>query len=105
MCATYLQYFMQDDILDETEMIPYAEGKLTWMSPLAGTHDKYLEHIETMPAESPLFFGMHPNAEINFRTAQCNALFDKLISLAPSAKGGGDDGGEQQSPMARAEQL
>lgn len=23
---------------------------------------------ETMPAESPLFFGMHPNAEIDFRT-------------------------------------
>ena len=25
---------------------------------------------------SPLFFGMHPNAEINFRTVLCDKTFD-----------------------------
>jgi dynein heavy chain len=91
--------------LDEVEMIPYADGKLSWPSPQAGPHEKYLEHIETMPPESPLFFGMHPNAEINFRTVQCEKLFDYLMMLS----GGGDDaGGDEEagmSPMAVAEAM
>ena len=29
-----------------------------------------------------LFFGMHPNAEINFRTAECDKVFELLTMLA-----------------------
>ena len=50
---------MQDELLDETEMVPYADGKVSWPSPPPATHERYLEHIETIPQESPLFFGMH----------------------------------------------
>jgi dynein heavy chain len=102
MCSKYLLYFMRDELLDEIDFIPYAEGKLSWPSPQPGPHEKYLEHIESMPTESPLFFGMHPNAEINFRTAQCDKTFDMLMTLM----GGGGGGGEEDagnSPMARAE--
>eukprot|EP00746_Dinoflagellata_sp_MGD_P094656 gnl/MRDRNA2_/MRDRNA2_37720_c0_seq1.p1 gnl/MRDRNA2_/MRDRNA2_37720_c0~~gnl/MRDRNA2_/MRDRNA2_37720_c0_seq1.p1 ORF type:complete len:2173 (+),score=502.56 gnl/MRDRNA2_/MRDRNA2_37720_c0_seq1:470-6520(+) len=102
MCSTYLFYFMQDEILDEQEMIPYADGKLSWMSPAPGPHEKYLEHIESMPQESPLFFGMHPNAEIGFRTTQCQQIFSMLIDLQPRDKGG-DDEEAGASPMAQAE--
>ncbi|CAK0838245.1 unnamed protein product [Prorocentrum cordatum] len=102
MCQKYLLYFMRDELLDEIDMIPYAEGRLSWMSPQAGPHDKYLEHIETMPTESPLFFGMHPNAEINFRTAQCDKTFDMLLTLGPGSGGDGDED-PSQSPMALAE--
>lgn len=32
-------------------------------------YEKYIEYIETeTPGETPLAFGMHPNAEIDFRT-------------------------------------
>merc|ERR1719456_192608 len=102
MCEKYLNYFMQDELLDETEMVPYAEGKLSWKSPGPSTHEKYLEHIETMPSESPLFFGMHPNAEIGFRTTQCHSIFGMLIDLQPKDKGG-DDEDAGASPMAQAE--
>jgi dynein heavy chain len=102
MCATYLFYLMQDEILDEQEMIPYADGKLSWMSPAPGPHEKYLEHIESMPPESPLFFGMHPNAEIGFRTTQCQQIFSMLMDLQPKDKGG-DDEDAGASPMAQAE--
>ena len=30
------------------------EGKLSWPSPQPAPHERYLEHIETMPPESPL---------------------------------------------------
>jgi dynein heavy chain len=104
MCTKYLNYFMRDDLLDEIEMIPYADGKLSWLSPAPGGHEKYLEHIETMPAESPLFFGMHPNAEINFRTTQCSKTLDMLLALQGGGCGGGDES-EGQGPMAVAELL
>eukprot|EP00928_Gymnodinium_smaydae_P023766 TRINITY_DN1947_c0_g2_i1.p1 TRINITY_DN1947_c0_g2~~TRINITY_DN1947_c0_g2_i1.p1 ORF type:complete len:504 (+),score=117.93 TRINITY_DN1947_c0_g2_i1:219-1514(+) len=102
MCSKYLLYFMQDDLLDEIEMIPYADGRLSWPSPQPGSHEKFLEHIETMPPESPLFFGMHPNAEINFRTVQCDRTMDVLLTLQGGGSGGGDDA-DALSPMALAE--
>merc|ERR1719387_1748288 len=102
MCGRYLEYFMQDELLDEIELIPYADGKLSWMSPAPGAHEKYLEHIETMPQESPLFFGMHPNAEIGFRTTQCHEIFSMLSDLQPKDRGG-DDEDAGASPMAQAE--
>jgi dynein heavy chain len=105
MCATYLNYFMVDELLDETEMVPYADGKLSWPSPPPGTHEKYIEHIESMPPESPLLFGMHPNAEIGFRTAQCVQLFDLLFMLQPKDVGKEGEGEETMSPMAKAESM
>merc|ERR1712159_747905 len=93
---------MTDDLLDEAEMVPHAEGKLSWVSIPASPHEKYLEHIETMPTESPMFFGMHPNAEIGFRTMQCNSLFETLNKLRPADKSSGEEGGGQ-SPMQLAE--
>jgi dynein heavy chain len=103
MCKMYLLYFMRDELLDEIDFIPYADGKLSWPSPQPGPHEKYLEHIESMPTESPLFFGMHPNAEINFRTAQCDKTFDMLMTLTGGSGGGEEEAGN--SPMAAAEVM
>jgi dynein heavy chain len=36
-----------------------------------------------MTGDTPIAFGLHPNAEIDFRTQQSNALFKTLIDLAP----------------------
>eukprot|EP00930_Biecheleria_cincta_P046148 TRINITY_DN3182_c0_g1_i7.p1 TRINITY_DN3182_c0_g1~~TRINITY_DN3182_c0_g1_i7.p1 ORF type:complete len:1861 (-),score=425.96 TRINITY_DN3182_c0_g1_i7:240-5396(-) len=105
MSQKYLLYFLRDELLDEIDMIPYAEGKLSWPSPQPAGHDKYLEHIESMPAESPLFFGMHPNAEINFRTTQCNQVFEMLTSLVGGGGGGEGDEGDAMSPMALAQMV
>ena len=65
------RFYMQDNILDETELVPYSD-KLTCKSPNPGEHQRYVEHIDQMPGETPLFYGMHPNAEIGFRTTQSN---------------------------------
>lgn len=34
-----------------------------------------------MPAESPLFFGMHPNAEIDFRTKMCLGCVMRIMRI------------------------
>lgn len=38
-------------------------------------------------------YGLHPNAEIGFRTAQCELLFNTLVELQPKDSGG-EEGGE-----------
>lgn len=48
LCKAYLEHLMHDSLLDEFELYPYVEGKnVTFKTPPATTHDKYIEHIET----------------------------------------------------------
>jgi dynein heavy chain len=81
-CAAYLENLMKDDLLedDECELFPYVEGKgVSFKCPAPVAYEKYIEHIETeCPPETPLAFGMDPNAEIDFRTQQCKSLFKTL---------------------------
>jgi dynein heavy chain len=105
LCKTYLEFYMQDNLLDETELAPYCEGKLTCKSPNPGEHQRYIEHIDAMPGESPMFYGLHPNAEIGFRTTQCNDMFGLLMALQPRDTGGDEGGGDTLSPMQIAEAM
>jgi dynein heavy chain, axonemal len=69
-CASYLDNLMNDTLLDESEMFPFIEGKgISFKTPTPMSHENYIKHIETeLPPETPLAYGMHPNAEIDFRT-------------------------------------
>lgn len=77
LCAAYLNSIMGDHLLDEGELFPFIEGRpISFKCPPPYPYEKYIEHIETeCPPETPLAFGMHPNAEIDFRTKQCQELF------------------------------
>jgi dynein heavy chain, axonemal len=94
-CAAYLEILMQDSLLDEAELFPFIEGKnITFKCPAPLGYEKYIEYIETeCPPETPLAFGMHPNAEIDFRTNQCINLFRMLVELQPKDTSGADGGG------------
>jgi dynein heavy chain len=60
-------------------------------------------HIdETLTSETPLAFGLHPNAEINFRTANSEELLCLILDLSASS---GGDGGENQNSQQVAETL
>lgn len=74
MCAAYLNYLMVDELLDEADMVPFADGKLSWPSPAAGGHEKYIEHIDTMPAESPLFFRYAPKRRDRISNSRVSVL-------------------------------
>ena len=69
---TYLENLMKDSLLDEAELFPFVEGKnVSFKCPGTLTYSKYIDHIEeNLPPETPLAYGMHPNAEIDFRTNQ-----------------------------------
>ena len=93
-CSAFLENLMQDSLLDEAELFPFIEGKgISFKCPTPLPYEKYIEYIETeTPGETPLAFGMHPNAEIDFRTNQCIVLFRTLQELQPK-DGGGAEGG------------
>ena len=99
LCNAYLTNIMNDQLLDEAELFPFAEGKgISFRCPPVLPYSKYLEHIETLPGETPLAFGMHPNAEIGFRTDQCVKLFMTLQDLQPRDENleGGEGGGKTE---------
>ena len=83
------------------------------------SHAAYLAAIgdnAALRADTPLAFGLHPNAEIGFRTAQAEQLFASLVQLQPAdaaagsgeaaGRGGGGGGGsgglgEEEGGLAR----
>jgi len=86
---------MNDTLLDEANMFPFTDNKVVFKCPAPTTYEKYIEYIEQeLPPETPLAFGMHPNAEIDFRTTQCEALFRMLVELQPKDTGAGEGGGD-----------
>ncbi|KDO31249.1 hypothetical protein SPRG_03866 [Saprolegnia parasitica CBS 223.65] len=99
LANTYLDFYMRDELLDEMEMFPFVgdEKGPSFMSIAPSSYDKYLEHIETeLKSDSPLAFGLHPNAEIDFRTTQSENLFRTLMELQPRDAASGD---AASSPM------
>jgi len=94
-CKGFLLNLMNDTLLDEANMLPFTDGKAVFKCPAPTTYDKYIEYIEQeLPPETPLAFGMHPNAEIDFRTTQCESLFKLLVELQPKDTGAGAEGGD-----------
>lgn len=76
---------MHEQLFDELELFPFIEGKgFSFKVPPANSYEKYIEHIEqSLTKETPLAYGLHPNAEIGFRTTQCQGLFNTLLELQP----------------------
>ena len=103
LCVAYLDHYLKDELLDEMELFPFNKDEkgATFKSPNPTTFDRYLEHIDVeYKGDTPIAFGLHPNAEIGFRTEQSEALLRLLLELQPRDGGGG--GGDAQSPRAIA---
>jgi dynein heavy chain len=85
LVASYLSSYVYEELLEGLEFFPgYGVAP-------PGTAKQISQYIdEYMPQESPVAFGMHPNAEIGFRLDQANALFKNIAELQPrSAAGAG----------------
>eukprot|EP01012_Entosiphon_sulcatum_P019543 TRINITY_DN24443_c0_g2_i1.p1 TRINITY_DN24443_c0_g2~~TRINITY_DN24443_c0_g2_i1.p1 ORF type:complete len:4685 (-),score=794.60 TRINITY_DN24443_c0_g2_i1:231-14285(-) len=73
-CATYLATLLNDHVLTEGEL---AHGL---PAPPVGTYGHYIQFVETrLPEESPVLFGLHPNAEVKFLTREADNLCAALL--------------------------
>ena len=85
LTAGYLELYFREELLDGIEFFP------GFSSPPSGLNRaQTLEHINAMPAETPLAYGLHPNAEIGFRLREGDALCAAIFSLQPREAGGGE---------------
>ncbi|PWU85434.1 putative dynein heavy chain [Trypanosoma cruzi] len=87
LCMAYLRTFVVPECCDSLQLAPGLEV------PAPMTYNEYMDWLingEDFPQESPLLFGLHPNAEINYRTVQADVLFRTINELQPKQHGGGD---------------
>lgn len=76
-CSTFLDNLMNEGLLEEPELFPFVDREM-FRCPAPTQYDRYAEFIQEAPPETPMAYGLHPNAEIDFRTKQCTALFGTL---------------------------
>merc|ERR1719453_290645 len=73
---------------------------------LEGNYNDYRVYIEeASPPESPLLFGMHPNAEISLLNSLCENLFFSIMSISGGGGGGGGSGKEEKVGQLQEEIL
>ncbi|XP_051927996.1 dynein heavy chain 9, axonemal [Hippocampus zosterae] len=97
LCGTYLEEFIKPEMM---------EGDLCLAPgfPLPGNMDynSYHQYIDdTLPAESPYLYGLHPNAEIGFLTQTSEKLFRTLLEMRPGDGGVGEGGGATREEKVR----
>jgi len=83
LCMAYLQSVIVPESCDGLEVAP----GLAVPAPLTFTEYQQYVASDAIPAESPLLYGLHPNAEINFRTVQADVLFKTINELQPKQQG------------------
>jgi dynein heavy chain len=87
-CNTYLQVYQREELFSGLELAPGFKSP----SPNEMGYNDYIKYAESMPAESPLLFGLHPNAEIGYLTNSSEKLFFELLAMSGGADGGiGED--------------
>lgn len=63
-------------------------------------HQKFLDYISSMPAkDSPVIFGLHPNADLTFRMKESIEMINTLVDTQP--KDGGGSGGKSKEEEVR----
>ena len=105
LANTYLEYYMKEELLDEMPMFPFMEEKRDVEAfkapPTSSSYERVVEHVdETLKSDTPLAFGLHPNAEIGFRTANSEELLRVILELSTSSA---SEGGDVQSSQQVAE--
>ena len=96
--TTYLLTLVKPELFDGMELAPGFPAKVD------GTYEEYRLYIEDkLPPESPILFGLHPNAEISFLNAQGTALLGTIQDLGGGTGGGG--GGEDNVVAERMQDF
>ncbi|KAK3254170.1 Dynein beta chain, flagellar outer arm [Cymbomonas tetramitiformis] len=95
LAFAYLETLMCEQVLEGLEIFP----KFT-SPPNTLTQKQVLEYIDDFfPAETPMAFGLHPNAEIGFRLREADNMCFQVQMLQPREAGG--EGGMSQEDKAK----
>merc|ERR1711976_25309 len=87
---TYLNVLIKPDLLNNMNLVPGVSPIYRILDPSRSNYDDYVNHVNKLPNESPLMFGMHSNAEINYLTNQCDTIFKMIIDIQGDTSGSGN---------------
>lgn len=90
-CITYLQVLIKPEIMPQGDAPPSLELAPGFKAPVPTDYAGMKEYIETaLPAESPIMYGMHTNAELSLLTSQVISHYLQVVNaqtvVAGSAK-------------------
>ncbi|XP_011314378.1 dynein beta chain, ciliary-like [Fopius arisanus] len=89
LCRTYLLEYLQPDLIDGDLSI--APG---FLAPQNSDYAAYHQYVDDyLPPESPILYGLHPNAEIGFLTTTSENLFRVVLEMQPRDTGEASGGG------------
>lgn len=82
-------YICSEMIKDTYNMAGSLQGDDTYISPIAGSRQEYLQFIDALPLNaSPEVFGLHPNAAITTAQNSTRLMIEILVSIQPRSGGG-----------------
>ena len=86
LCLTYLDYYLNDRLLDELEMCPYMDTtrnskRSSFKAPIPTNFDTYLQRIDELGDDLPSALGLHPNSLIDYSVAQAKSLTNSVNTL------------------------
>jgi len=90
---TYGDYWLSESIFGAGYKFMNMNDCQEYYIPQESEHIKYLEYIDRVvpPKDTPLIFGLHPNADLTFRLNESVQMIDVLIDTQPK-EGGGSSG-------------
>jgi len=99
-CTTYLQVLIRPEILPQGDLShpagcapPSLELAPGFRAPLPTGFHALHAHIEAaLPAESPVVYGMHPNAQLSLLTSLGETLFRTVADVSGGSRGEGGGG-------------
>jgi dynein heavy chain len=88
LVMAYLEEYLKPELLDG--FVIFSTPEKPFATPSNSFNNKQAaEYVqEAFPQESPIAYGLHPNAEINFRKAQAEEMFQSIVELQPRSAAG-----------------
>jgi dynein heavy chain, axonemal len=103
-CTTYLDVLITQKLLPGGDIndagtweIPSIELSPNFHPPIPHDFGAIAQYIETcLPSESPIVYGMHPNAELSLLAAEGETLFRTMFNVSGGGESGGAGSGEDR---------
>jgi len=85
----YVEVWLTEKLFEPNFLFNSILTDFQYMMPDATEHPKYLEYIDSMPAQdSPLVFGLNHLADLTFRLNESLTLINTLVDTQPKESGG-----------------
>ncbi|RKO94585.1 dynein heavy chain and region D6 of dynein motor-domain-containing protein [Blyttiomyces helicus] len=101
LCSAYLDVYLREEMMEGNfELAP------GFTLPPTSDYKEYHRYIdESLPAESPYLYGLHPNAEIGVLTKMADKLFKTILEMQPRDTAGGSASSKEEKVAALIEDI